>query len=129
MLDNVAAKCWANGFGVDLMRIGFLAEVLSPFMGKPVPYTELLRKAEPIHDFGKIGIPDTVLEKPGLSRCRYGNESDPTGGANSPENRASLYFLWRPRFRSCTTKTVTSVIFPIFCGNAIPGRSGLLCDG
>ena len=51
--------------GVHIVRIGFLAEALALALGQSRTWAELLRKAAPMHDIGKIGIPDAVLKKPG----------------------------------------------------------------
>ena len=51
--------------GVHIMRIGFLAEALALALGEPVAFSQMLRRAAPMHDIGKIGVPDDVLKKPG----------------------------------------------------------------
>jgi len=51
--------------GVHIVRIGFLAEALALLLGHDLAWAALLRKAAPMHDIGKIGIPDTVLKKNG----------------------------------------------------------------
>lgn len=61
----VAAEYKDDDTGVHIVRIGFLAEALALFLGQPKAYAQLLRKAAPMHDIGKIGIPDNVLKKPG----------------------------------------------------------------
>lgn len=64
-LLTVAAEYKDDDTGVHIVRIGFLAEALALFIGQPPHYAELLRKAAPMHDVGKIGVPDSVLKKPG----------------------------------------------------------------
>ena len=61
----LAADLKDDDTGVHIMRIGFLAEALALALGHSPSWSELLRKAAPMHDIGKIGIPDTVLKKPG----------------------------------------------------------------
>ncbi|MHA7602088.1 HD-GYP domain-containing protein [Alicycliphilus sp. T452] len=61
----VAAEYKDNDTGVHIVRIGFLAEALALYLGQPGAWALLLRKAAPMHDVGKIGIPDSVLKKPG----------------------------------------------------------------
>ena len=61
----VAAEYKDSDTGVHIVRIGFLAEALALHLGQPPSYALLLRKAAPMHDVGKIGIPDNVLKKPG----------------------------------------------------------------
>ena len=46
-------------------RVGLLAEMLGHALGLDRAYSEMLRSAAPLHDIGKIGIPDTILGKPG----------------------------------------------------------------
>ena len=46
-------------------RVGLLAELLGNALGLERGYSEMLRSAAPLHDIGKIGIPDTILGKPG----------------------------------------------------------------
>jgi putative two-component system response regulator len=61
----VAAEYKDNDTGLHIVRIGFMAEALAIALGRSRPWAEMLRKAAPMHDIGKIGIPDAVLKKPG----------------------------------------------------------------
>lgn len=61
----MAAEYKDDDTGMHIVRIGFLAEALAQYLGQPAAYCALLRKAAPMHDIGKIGIPDNVLKKPG----------------------------------------------------------------
>lgn len=61
----LAADFKDDDTGVHIVRIGFLAEALALALGHGEAWAELLRKAAPMHDIGKIGIPDHVLKKPG----------------------------------------------------------------
>lgn len=61
----LAAEYKDDDTGVHIVRIGFLAEALALFLGQPKKYALTLRKAAPMHDIGKIGVPDRVLKKPG----------------------------------------------------------------
>ncbi len=51
--------------GAHIRRIGMYAEVLARTLGWDESAVELLRLAAPMHDVGKIGIPDQILLKPG----------------------------------------------------------------
>ena len=62
---SVAAEYKDDDTGEHIVRIGFLAEMLALHMGKSKGYALMLRRAAPMHDIGKIGIPDSVLKKPG----------------------------------------------------------------
>ncbi len=46
-------------------RVGHLADLLAEAYGLENRAREMLRYAAPLHDIGKIGIPDAVLNKPG----------------------------------------------------------------
>jgi len=51
--------------GSHVIRVGLYAEVVARQMGCPDHVADLLREAAKLHDVGKIGIPDSVLLKPG----------------------------------------------------------------
>src|SRR5439155_2354682 len=46
-------------------RIGRTCAQLAHGLGLPHREVELIRRAAPLHDIGKIGIPDAILLKPG----------------------------------------------------------------
>jgi putative two-component system response regulator len=46
-------------------RIGRTCALLADAVGLPDRQVELIRRAAPLHDIGKIGIPDAILLKPG----------------------------------------------------------------
>jgi putative nucleotidyltransferase with HDIG domain len=48
-----------------VQRVGLLAEFLAREYGLAEPEAEMLRYAAPLHDIGKIAVPDGVLNKPG----------------------------------------------------------------
>ncbi len=48
-----------------VMRVGRYAQCLAKLAGLDQAESELLLHAAPLHDVGKIGIPDAVLNKPG----------------------------------------------------------------
>ncbi|MCE2914312.1 MAG: HD domain-containing protein [Rubrivivax sp.] len=60
-----AAEFRDDDTGVHIVRIGFLAWALALKLGQPSDWALLLRQAAPMHDIGKIGVPDGVLKKPG----------------------------------------------------------------
>ncbi len=47
------------------VRVGDMSYQLALLAGLPQEEAELIRMASPMHDVGKIGIPDSVLNKPG----------------------------------------------------------------
>jgi putative two-component system response regulator len=58
--------------GRHTYRVGELAALLGRSLDFPEPGVQMLRMAAPLHDLGKIGIPDSILLKPGkLSAEEY----------------------------------------------------------
>ncbi|MBA2670868.1 MAG: response regulator [Gemmatimonadetes bacterium] len=51
--------------GSHTRRVGESAAALGAAMGLPPSSVALLRRTAPLHDVGKIGIPETILRKPG----------------------------------------------------------------
>ena len=61
----VAAEYRDDITGRHAGRVGALSAVLAEAAGLPRSSFEILREAAPLHDVGKIGIPDAILLKPG----------------------------------------------------------------
>jgi putative two-component system response regulator len=61
----IAAEYRDDDTGDHTRRVGDLAARLGERIGLPAAEVELLRSAAALHDVGKIGIPDTILLKPG----------------------------------------------------------------
>jgi putative two-component system response regulator len=61
----VAAELRDDDTGVHIVRMGFVAEALALRLGCDTGWARMLRIAAPMHDIGKIGIPDAVLKKAG----------------------------------------------------------------
>lgn len=51
--------------GSHTRRVGEFAALLGTLAGLPDDEADVLRTAAPLHDAGKIGIPDAILHKPG----------------------------------------------------------------
>lgn len=51
--------------GEHTQRVGQVAAAVARHLGLPQETVELIREAAPLHDLGKIGIPDAILLKPG----------------------------------------------------------------
>jgi putative two-component system response regulator len=62
---SLAADFRDDDTGVHIARIGLLAAELAGLLGEPRAFVDMLRRAAPMHDIGKIGVPDEVLKKPG----------------------------------------------------------------
>ncbi len=60
----LAAEYRDDCTGQHAQRVGQLAAVLGRAIGMATEEVELLRLAAPLHDIGKIGIPDGILLKP-----------------------------------------------------------------
>lgn len=56
--------------GVHIWRMAAYARILAEAAGWDTPRAELLEQAAPMHDTGKIGIPDEILKKPGKLDAR-----------------------------------------------------------
>lgn len=61
----VAAEYRDDDIGIHIIRIGLIAEKLCQVLGEPDDFCFMIRLAAPMHDVGKIGVPDSVLKKPG----------------------------------------------------------------
>lgn len=67
-----ASLCRDEETGAHITRTGWYSELLAGAIGWSKEQVELIRLAAPMHDIGKIGIPDAVLRKPGkLSSDEY----------------------------------------------------------
>jgi putative nucleotidyltransferase with HDIG domain len=60
-----AAESRSRETAAHVQRVGLLAEFLARKIGLPDAEAEALRFAAPLHDIGKIAVPDGVLNKPG----------------------------------------------------------------
>lgn len=60
-----AAEFRDNETGMHIIRMSKMCAMIAREMGEGEQYCELLLNAAPMHDVGKIGIPDSILLKPG----------------------------------------------------------------
>ncbi|MDD2846134.1 MAG: response regulator [Rhodoferax sp.] len=60
-----AAEYRDNETGNHIIRVSQISALLAKKLSSSVAYSELMLHASPMHDIGKIGIPDHVLLKPG----------------------------------------------------------------
>jgi putative two-component system response regulator len=60
-----AAEFRDNETGLHIVRIGHLSQMLAQHIGATDTWCEHILHASPMHDIGKIGIPDAILLKPG----------------------------------------------------------------
>lgn len=61
----MAAECRNDASGHHITRIGKYSCVIAENLGLKGEYVNLLEDAATMHDVGKIGVPDTILLKPG----------------------------------------------------------------
>lgn len=61
----IAAEYKDRDTAAHIERIGLLSALLARGLGLSPGRVELIRHAAPMHDVGKIGVPDSVLLKPG----------------------------------------------------------------
>ena len=54
-----------NETGMHVRRIGLYAAALGTVLGWTQERVDMIRAAAPMHDIGKIGVPDAILQKPG----------------------------------------------------------------
>lgn len=62
----LASESRDDATGRHTQRVGLLAAVLGRLIGLSEAQAALMERAAPLHDVGKIGIPDRILLKPGL---------------------------------------------------------------
>lgn len=61
----LAAEFRDDETGQHTQRVGVRSAMLAKAIGLPADRIEMIRCAAPLHDVGKIGIPDAILRKPG----------------------------------------------------------------
>ncbi|MGM0576831.1 MAG: HD domain-containing phosphohydrolase [Myxococcota bacterium] len=62
---SIASEYRDEETGAHIQRMSRYCELLGRKAGMPEDQVELVRTASPLHDVGKIGIPDAILQKPG----------------------------------------------------------------
>ena len=68
----LAAEYRDDVTGHHAERVGVLSALIADAMGLDADLVRLIRRAAPLHDVGKIGIPDAILMKPGpLSSAEF----------------------------------------------------------
>ena len=65
LLLGRAAEYRDDMTGQHTQRVGELSALIAERLGLPEKDVDLIRKAAPLHDIGKIGIPDSILSKEG----------------------------------------------------------------
>jgi putative two-component system response regulator len=60
-----AAEFRDDDTGQHVVRVGHFAKLIAHHAGLPQPFVDMIGFAAQLHDVGKIGIPDSILQKPG----------------------------------------------------------------
>ncbi len=60
-----AVETRSNETGNHVKRVSLISSLLGKAIGMSDSDAEILRYASPLHDVGKIGVPDAILNKPG----------------------------------------------------------------
>jgi putative two-component system response regulator len=60
-----AAAFRDNDTNQHVQRMSLFCEYIAREFGMAEPFCRLMRMASPLHDIGKIGVPDSILHKPG----------------------------------------------------------------
>ncbi len=60
-----AAEYRDDDTGHHVTRVGLYAAIIADQLGFPPAAVELIEQAAQLHDIGKIGVPDSILHKPG----------------------------------------------------------------
>jgi putative two-component system response regulator len=62
---GLASEYRDNETGQHIIRMSYYSKILAEHYGLPPKECELILNASPMHDIGKLGIPDAILLKPG----------------------------------------------------------------
>ena len=87
-----AAEIHDEETGNHIIRMSLYCAEMARAVGLPEDAVEMVQRASPMHDVGKIGIPDKVLLKPGkldpdewlVMQTHAAIGADLLGGSNSP---------------------------------------------
>lgn len=60
-----AAEFRDDATGQHTIRVGVISAAIAKELGMPPDYVEIMKRAAPLHDIGKIGVPDEILLKNG----------------------------------------------------------------
>lgn len=60
-----AVEARSRETGAHVQRVSLISEKLAVLYGLPEQEVDMLKSASPLHDIGKVAIPDSILHKPG----------------------------------------------------------------
>jgi putative two-component system response regulator len=122
-----------NETGEHIVRMGRMCEAVALAYGKDARWAEMLRVASPLHDVGKIGVPDSILLKPGrltTDEMDVMRQHPEIGGDIIPEHPAEVIGMAR-RIALTHHEKWDGSGYPIgLRGSEIPleGRIAAICD-
>ncbi len=122
-----------NETGKHITRMSKMCEQMALALGKDATWAHALRMASPLHDVGKIGVPDRILLKPGRlddSESQIMREHPRIGGTIIPEHPALVIRMARRIALTHHEKWDGSGYPAGLCGEEIPleGRIAAICD-
>lgn len=128
-----AAEYKDSETGFHVVRMSRYAGLLALAIGQSEGWAEMLQSAAPMHDIGKIGIPDHILNKPGkLTEEEFSvMKAHPSiGGQIIGEHGDPLLALARVAALTHHEKWDGSGYPAGLCGEEIPleGRIAAICD-
>lgn len=120
---TVAAEYKDEDTGEHIERMGAFAQIVAEAVGLSPTEVETLRYAAPLHDVGKLGIPDRILLKPGkLDDAEWGvMQTHTTLGASLLSNSPSSVIQMGQTIALCHHERWDGAGYPNrIAGNAIP---------
>jgi len=119
-----------NETGAHVRRIGLCAAEMARIMGWSEEQVECIRAAAPMHDIGKIGVPDRILQKGGaLSEEEWIiMKTHTTMGANILKNSKVPFIQMGARIAACHHEKWDGTGYPAGTSGAqIPIEAGVTC--
>lgn len=122
-----------NETGKHIMRMSHMCEILALKIGCDISWAKMLKLASPLHDVGKIGIPDNILLKPGRldgDELEVMRTHSAIGGDIIPEFPADIISMAR-RIALTHHERWDGAGYPVgLKGEEIPleGRIAAICD-
>ena len=119
--------------GMHVLRMSKMCEALARALGQNGEWIHMIGLASPLHDIGKIGIPDAILRKPGqldAGELVVMREHPVIAGEIIPANRAAIVAMAR-RIALTHHERWDGTGYPVgLRGEEIPleGRIAAICD-
>ncbi len=112
-----------NETGAHVRRIGLYAAEMATFLGWDLESIDCIRAAAPMHDIGKIGVPDRILQKGGpLTEEEWIiMKTHTTMGANILKDSGVPFIQMGARIAACHHERFDGTGYPMgLVGNQIP---------